>query len=254
MPLKEEHERVGNWLFRWRSYFPLLVLGLLLIGMKDFTYIDENHDLDLIWESFYLIVSFIGLGIRGLVIGYAPEGTSGRNALSQKAVSLNKRGLYSVVRHPLYFGNFFIWLGISLFVRHWTLSIICMLIFWLYYERIILAEEEFLRRTFGTEYEIWADGTPCFFPRLNQWQKPERPFSWRKALKDEYSGFFAIIFTFTVLEMIGDLIVEGKIKFDIEWCVLFLFGLVTYVVLRTMKKTGLLEAKQAKISFPIVDS
>ncbi len=246
MPLRQEFENIGNWLFKWRSYLPLFVLGLALIGMKDFTYIDDDHDLDLIWESFCLTISFIGLAIRVLVSGYVPEGTSGRNTLCQKALSLNKSGLYSVVRHPLYLGNFFIWLGISLFVRHWTLSVICMLVFWVYYERIIFAEEEFLQREFGAEFENWAKSTPCFFPRLGQWRSWDMTFSWRKVMKDEYSGFFAIIATFTSLETIGDLIVEGEIKFDLAWCILFLIGFITYIVLLTMKKTGLLEPRAKK--------
>lgn len=143
MALREEYERIGNWLFRWRSFLPLLVLGLALVGMRDFTYLGNAHKWDLVWEGFCLMVSFFGLGIRALVIGYVPEKTSGRNTLAQKAISLNVTGLYSIVRHPLYLGNFFIWLGISLFARHWLLSVTCMLIFWLYYERIIFAEEEF---------------------------------------------------------------------------------------------------------------
>jgi protein-S-isoprenylcysteine O-methyltransferase Ste14 len=241
MPFKEETIRLGNWLYRWRSYLPLLVLSLALIGMKDFTYIDNNHDADLIWEAFCLMVSFFGLGIRAMVIGYVPEGTSGRNTLSQKTVSVNSTGLYSIVRHPLYLGNFFIWLGISLIVRNWMISLITMLVFWLYYERIIFAEEDFIQKEFGEEYESWANRTPCFYPRFSQWKAPGRPFLWTKVLKDEYSGFFAIIVTFTLLEILGDWMIGGKITLDWEWGVLFSIGLSSYLILRTMKKKGILE-------------
>jgi len=241
MALKEETQTIGNWLFRWRSYLPLLVLVLALVGMRNFTYPGNSHAWDLVWEGFCLAVSFFGLGIRSFVIGYVPEGTSGRNTLVQKAQSLNVTGLYSVVRHPLYLGNFFIWLGISLFVKDWLISVTCMLIFWLYYERIIFAEEEFLREKFGGEFERWADATPCFFPDVRKWVSPERPFSWRKVLKDEYSGFFAIIATFAFLEVIGDFIVERKLIFDRVWCSLFLVGVSSYLTLRALKKNGVLE-------------
>lgn len=241
MALREEYEKIGNWLFRWRSYLPLLVLGLVLIGMRDFTYLGNAHKWDLAWEGFCLMVSFFGLGLRAAVIGYAPEGTSGRNTLGQEALSLNVTGLYSTVRHPLYLGNFFIWLGISLIARHWLLSMTCMFIFWLYYERIIFAEEEFLRKRFGDEFQYWADRTPCFFPKLSLWRAPVNRFSWKKVLKDEHSGFFAIIATFAFLEVFGDWIVDGKLEIDWEWCFLFFIGLSIYLVLRTMKKRGLLE-------------
>lgn len=244
MALKEKMQMIGNWLFRWRSYPPLLVLGLALVGMRDFSYLGNSHTWDLVWEGFCLAVSFFGLGVRSFVIGYVPEGTSGRNTLMQKARSLNVTGFYSVVRHPLYLGNFFIWLGISLYVQNWLISVTCMLIFWLYYERITFAEEEFLRETFGEKFEKWADTTPCFFPDFRKWASPERAFSWKKVLKDEYSGFFAIIATFTFLEVVGDLIVKRKLIFDGVWCLIFLMGVSAYLILRTLKKKGVLEMPQ----------
>lgn len=244
MALREEHEKIGNWLFRWRSYLPLLMLGLALIAMRDFTYLRNNHNWDLVWEAFCLAVSFLGLGIRALVIGYVPEGTSGRNTRAQKARFLNVTGLYSIVRHPLYLGNFFIWLGISLFVHHWMLSLICVLIFWVYYEKIMFAEEEFLRKEFGEEYEAWADRTPCFLPRFRQWKPPSMTFSWKKVLKDEYSGFFAITAAFSFLEIFGDWITQRRLQLDWEWIILFLVGLTTYLTLLTMKKSRMLESKK----------
>jgi protein-S-isoprenylcysteine O-methyltransferase Ste14 len=238
--LKERNVQIGNWLFRWRSYLPLLMLSIALIGMRDFSYIDNDHNADLLWESICLLVSISGLVIRAMVIGFVPEGTSGRNTLSQKATVLNVTGFYSLVRHPLYLGNFFIWLGVSLFVRNWMISLITVLVFWIYYERIIHAEEDFLQKQFGDSYVRWAENTPCIFPRSTKWASPGMPFKWKKVLKDEYSGFFAIIATFTVLEILGDWIIDGKLTFDWEWQVLFGFGLTVYLILRLMKKKGLL--------------
>jgi len=238
MALKEELEREGNWLFRWRSYLPLLLGGIFLIGLKDFDYPAHDHKWDSLWEIFCLLVSFFGLGIRVHVIGHAQEGTSGRNTRKQKAVSLNVTGLYSIVRHPLYLGNFFIWLGISLFPRLWCISLLFVLIFWLYYERIIFAEEEFLRRNFGREFEDWSQETPCFIPKFNRWKRPSISFKLIKALKDEYSGFFAIIASFTFLEVVSDIIIKGAPEADWQWIVIFFIGLSTYLILRTLKKKG----------------
>jgi len=241
MALKEQLENSGNWLFRWRSYLPLLMMGIALIDMRRFTYLDSNYNLNLYWEACCLIVSFARVVIRAAVDGCVPEGTSGRNTLGQEAASLNTTGMYSIVRHPLYLGNFFIWLGISMFMRHWYVSLICTFCFWLYYERIIFAEEEFLRRKFGREFEKWADNIPCFIPKLGKWKPPSMLFSWKKVLKDEYSGLFAIIVSFVFLDVLGTRIVLGKIKFYWEWQVLFWMGFSTYLTLRTMKKKGMLE-------------
>jgi protein-S-isoprenylcysteine O-methyltransferase Ste14 len=243
MALREELEKAGHWLFRWRSYLPLLMIGLCLIAFREFQYPFGSHLLDDAWEIFCLAVSMMGIILRVFTVGFAPDGTSGRNTKSQVAEELNTTGIYSIVRNPLYLGNFIIWLGISLLVRLWWFSLIVILIFWLYYERIIFAEEEFLRSKFGRLYLEWAEKTPIFFPKFNLWRRPTLSFSLRTALKGEYSGFFALIATFTFFEIMGDYFVDGVWEFDTMWQIVFFSGLFIYIVLRIMKKANLLDVK-----------
>jgi protein-S-isoprenylcysteine O-methyltransferase Ste14 len=243
MALREELEKAGHWLFRWRSYLPLLVIGLSLIAFREFEYPFGSQMWDDLWEIFCLTVSMVGITLRALTVGFVPEGTSGRNTKSQVAEELNTTGMYSVVRNPLYLGNFIIWLGISLLVRLWWFSLIVIFIFWLYYERIIFAEEEFLRSKFGRLYLEWTEKTPVFLPELCRWRKPNLSFSLRTALKGEYSGFFAIIATFTFLEVMGDYFAAGVWEFDTMWQIIFFSGLFIYISLRIMKKSNLFDVK-----------
>lgn len=236
MALREELEKQGNRLFRWRSYLPLFLIGIMFIGLRHFEYPGHRHFMDQVWEILCIIVAFFGLGIRVLTIGYTPKNTSGRNTSQQIADTLNITGMYSIVRHPLYVGNFFCWLGISLFVRLWWISLLIILVFWLYYERIIFAEEEYLRRKFGEQYEQWANTVPAFIPRIAQWIPPTLTFSLKNVLKREYSGLFAIITSFTALEILGDIIAEGQLEIDLMWMSLFAIGLLIYIVLRLLKK------------------
>ena len=102
------------------------------------------------------MVALAGLGVRAYVAGHVPQGTSGRNTRSQICEGLNTDGAYSMVRHPLYLGNFLIWLGVALVPRSAWLLLLVTAAFWIYYERIMYAEEEFLRNKFGERYLFWA--------------------------------------------------------------------------------------------------
>ncbi|MBU6392683.1 MAG: DUF1295 domain-containing protein [Planctomycetes bacterium] len=164
MALRNELEKQGRWLFKWRSYLPLLMLPILLIALRDSEYLERiaGNLAENIFDGFCIAISFVGLAIRCITVGYVPKGTSGRNTKGQKAKTLNTTGMYSIIRHPLYFGNFIIFLGVTLFVEVWWFNLIAILAFWLYYERIILAEEKFLRQEFGDLYLKWAEKTPTF--------------------------------------------------------------------------------------------
>ena len=236
MALREEFENTGNWLFRWRSYLPLAMLGLLLLALRDYDYPWGSEALDHVWEGLCLAISFFGLGIRVFTVGFTPYGTSGRNTRKQVAETLNTRGAYSMARNPLYLGNFFMGLGIVLFAHLWWLTLIYILVFWLYYERIIFAEEAFLRRKFGADYLEWAARTPVFIPRLGQYRRAELPFSLRNVLRREYNGFFAVIVVMFLLETVGELFAEGALEFDAGWLALLGGGFVVWLTLRALKK------------------
>jgi len=242
MALREELERAGNCLFRWRSYIPLLLIVPMLLAMHHPDYLAQDRAGNDMWAVFCLAVSLCGLGIRVVTVGHVPRGTSGRNThAGQIAEELNTTGMYSLVRHPLYLGNFTIWIGISLFCRLWWLTAIFALVFWIYYERIMFAEEEFLRRKFGEPYLAWANPTPAFLPRFTGWKRPELPFSLRTVLRREYPGLFGICASFFALEAYQRVAIQGQWRPNPLWTGIFLTGLVVFVALRTLKrKTTLL--------------
>lgn len=236
MALRDELEDSGNWLFRWRSYLPLLLFAPMLIAMRRFTWPLHNQNLHEYWEFACLMVSFLGLAIRCKVVGHAPDKTSGRNTSRQIAEKLNTTGMYSVVRHPLYLGNFLMWLGIAMFCLNFWLVTIFALTFWLYYERIMMAEESFLRRSFGEEFESWAAQTPAFLPRLKGYRKPELSFCLRNVLRREYGGLLGIAVVFLLLEVLEHLVVEGKLVFEPFYVGLVGVSFIAFLLLRTLKR------------------
>ena len=240
MTLRNTLERQGHWLFRRRSYLPLLLIPLLgvAISSSDSPSASPSEEFfEQLWRFISLSIAFGGLGIRLYVIGHVPQNTSGRNRTNQRAEVLNTTGLYSVVRHPLYLANATIIIGLTLSVHVWWFTVITAAAFWLYYERIMFTEEEFLYSRFGDSFLEWAARTPAFFPRFSLWEAPSLPFSLRTVLKREYSGFLGIIVTFTGIELLRELLLEKVFELDSGWIAFSLAGIVLSLALRTLRKT-----------------
>ncbi|MBM3184603.1 MAG: DUF1295 domain-containing protein, partial [Chlamydiae bacterium] len=201
----------------------LITTALLFVSAEELT---------LSQELFCFGISNLGLCIRIFTIGYVPAGTSGRNTALQIAKTLNTKGIYSIIRHPLYLGNFFMWLGLACMTGNlWFVSFF-ILLFWLYYERIMFAEEAFLQRTFDEIFLNWAKNTPAIIPRFSLWKKPDLPFSFRHVLRREYPGFFALILSFVYFHALR----EKTIDIAPFWKKTLVVGIVAYIVFRTLKK------------------
>ena len=237
MPLREELRRDGDWLFRRRGWLPVIMLGVFLLAMRNFHYPWQSRLLEQFWEAACLLVSFTGLGIRVFTIAHVPANTSGRNTRGQKAGRLNTSGIYSIVRHPLYVGNFFMWLGLAMFPRQPWVIFFYVLVFWIYYERIMYSEEEFLRETFPDAFPEWGGRTPAVIPDFSLYRRPELPFSLRNVLRREYNGFFVLVTVFYVFEVLGDYLVQGHWQAGRVWTAFLICSAVIWVVLRTLKKT-----------------
>ena len=136
MSLNRDFESTGNWLFKYRSFLPLFIIPFLFYLLSN----SISGELECILLYSGIIISFLGEAIRIFTVAYTPAGTSGRNTKQQLADTLNTTGIYSLLRHPLYLGNFFMFLGPFIFTGNILGISIFILIFCLYYERIMYEE------------------------------------------------------------------------------------------------------------------
>jgi len=235
MALVHEFENSGNWLFKRRSWLPafMIIAGIVImyLGNRQAILFDMRDEL------IFLGVSLLGQIIRILTVGFTPKNTSGRNTVNgQIADELNVTGIYSLLRHPLYLGNFFMWLGPVLFLRSICFTIIFVLLYWLYYERIMFAEEQFLRRKFGELYDKWSETVSSFIPYSFKYIPPDLPFSVRNVLKREYNSFVNIFVIFALLDLFRNYFLSERIYFTEMWVWLFASSGVIWLVVRTIEK------------------
>jgi len=237
MTVMETLARQGDWFFRWRSYLPpAMAFTLFPLALFQMQYPFGSYRAYELRTLLCLLISLGGMTFRFVIAGYIPQGTSGTNTREQKAVSLNTTGIYSVVRHPLYLGNLLIWLGLAGFTGLWWFVLLVACLFCLFYERIMVAEENFLATQFGEEFYAWARETPAFIPRWRSWRPSPLPFSWRAAVRREYRGFIAVLVSYYVLMLVGTLVVEGRLY--ASWWVntLLAITLQAYIGVRYVKK------------------
>jgi protein-S-isoprenylcysteine O-methyltransferase Ste14 len=242
--LKNVMVKQGHWLFRWRSYLPLLVLPLAVETFLASGWMtrEVGHFGEDLWDIFCLLVAVAGLTVRVLTVGFVPQGTSGRNTGRQKADTLNTTGMYSVVRHPLYLGNFLVFMGVVLLLKGSIFALFAAVIYVVYYERIILAEEEFLEQAHGFAFRQWASVTPVIAPTFRIWAPPALRFSWRSALRREFHTVFLISVLFFISELLEGLVI-GRLTFgqwvahEPQWLIFALAGGALYVAVMTIKKT-----------------
>jgi protein-S-isoprenylcysteine O-methyltransferase Ste14 len=243
MALKEEFRRQGDWLFRWRSYLPFLLMPLMALALREGFWLEVHvgRSADMAWKILAFLVSCSGLVVRGAVAGIVPAFTSGRNVEEQIAESLNTTGIYSAVRHPLYLGNFLIMFGAVLFTEAGWFILLCLGFFWIYYERIMYAEEAFLEEKFGETFRAWAEKTPAFLPNFRGWISSALPFSLRVVLRKEYTGFFVLVFLFTAAQFLSNGLVKQEWGLSPAWQGFFFGGAFVYLLLMALKRlTGLL--------------
>lgn len=235
MALIHSFEKSGNFLFRNRGQIPVIlyILVIPVIYFTDYSKLNDITQLILTYISIFL--SVLGFIIRAVSIGTTPQGTSGRNTESQVAESLNITGIYSTVRHPLYLGNYLMWIGIILFSFNFYFVIIVSLAFWLYYERIMFAEERFLERKFGEEYMNWSKKVPAFIPCFKNYRKSETPFSPVSVLRREYSGFLATVFSFAFIDYLRYFFIHGRIDIYRTSTYVLIIALIITIILRTLK-------------------
>ncbi len=244
MSLQSELVSQGNFLFKHRSNLPLLLLmlGIAVMGYS----IYNGFFLDYLqprYEILSLIIGLLGLFIRIVTVGYTPVNTSGRNTKVQLADELNTTGMYSLVRHPLYLGNYLMWLSIAILTQHIWFILLFITCYWLYYERIMIAEESFLISKFGEIYADWANKVPSFIPRKFRWTKPKYPFSFKKVLKKEKNGLFALFLIFYLFKGVETFLLDGEVVLGgWQYYGMIITGII-YLILKVLKYRGFFDEK-----------
>ena len=90
---------------------------------------------------------------------------------------LARTGAYSLVRHPLYLGNFLILVGFAIAGGNWVVMGVVVFFFLFYYPAAIRYEDHKLEGIFGDEWRSWSSNIPGMFPTGFNW-RPNKDARW----------------------------------------------------------------------------
>lgn len=237
MALVHSFEKNGNLLFKYRGQIPVLlfVLSIPVVYFTDYQFLNKFDGLETGLLITCSLVSLLGQVIRAIAIGTSNKYTSGRNTKEQVAEALNTKGIYSTLRHPLYLGNYFMWIGIVMYTFNIWFVVTVSLLFWIYYERIMFAEERFLERKFGDSYVDWSMKVPPFWPSFKNYEANPIPFSMKTILRREYSGVTATILGFVFVAFLRDWFQTGEVHLKPIYGLVSAIALFITILLRTLK-------------------
>lgn len=212
MALLEEFEKQGRGLSKYGKGIPftvLMIAYILLLKGERYPasfYFQETFAEEL-YEDLCVILSLVGFAIYSYSLGAATvpplKRTKGR-----ATDSYQQTGIYSVVRHPKYIGMVTMWMGPALITGFLWFEIAYWLFCWLYYERIMAAEETNTRSLLSPIYRNVADKTPAFIPNILLFKKPQFPFDWRKAVLREDNQLTYVTVAFFIFDFSSEMIDE----------------------------------------------
>jgi protein-S-isoprenylcysteine O-methyltransferase Ste14 len=232
----------GNSLYHARKQLLPGIAIALIITIKPSLF-QGSQALDQLMLILGVMIALTGEVLRLATIGFAYIHRGGKNR-QVYASKLVVKGLYAHTRNPMYVGNFLITMGLTLLYGSPLLTLLIFLSFGFVYLAVISAEEDFLKKKFGQEFENYTKTVNRFWPNLRGLGQTLREFdhyNWRKALDKE---------TGTIVEalLIGVALVAWKsyslygfadsLSVFAILAVMLLLTVALYSVVRYLRKEG----------------
>ncbi len=121
-----------------------------------------------------------------------------------KGKSLAQEGPYAMTRNPLYFGSFFMAIGVLLAGQGYWLLLPFGVFFLTLYVPVMKREEQELLQGYGEKFLEYARRVPMFFPRLAPSPSHSSTFLWSRVVRNrEHRTLmgFAIVEIILILQL-----------------------------------------------------
>ncbi len=231
--MKDWKLKLGNFLFKHRSFTPVPLIILVFIIFKPIDLEEKNNIINLVG----LLIFLLGEIVRIIAVGYAYTGTSGRESYL-RAESLNINGIYSIVRNPLYIGNFFIFTGLVIVFSNIFAVLVFGIFLILQYYFVILAEEKFLKEKYGKDYENYYTQVRRIIPTFKDYRKNQNPFNLKTVVFKENDSVFNMLVMYILVLLYKEKAFTGNISRPFIYIIPGVILMAAYIIVKIIKRRG----------------
>jgi protein-S-isoprenylcysteine O-methyltransferase Ste14 len=226
---------IGQFFFKHRNYVsPLVVLALVLAAPPRLGFGTRRGDLALVLSG--VALTLVGQVLRVAVIGYAYIKRGGKDK-QVYAQSLVQEGFFAHCRNPLYVGNLLVMFGVFVVYNSPWVYAVGIPFFLFLYITIVMAEEDYLVRRFGGEYQSYCRRVNRFIPGLRGLGKSLEgmSFDWQRVIRKEYGTIFANVATLIIVLAWKQHRLTGKASIPLMLSIIP--AILAYAAARYAKKT-----------------
>ncbi len=183
---------VGNFFFRHRNaVFPVVFL-LVVLTMRP--RIIGTPSLDRLLILAGVLVAVAGEALRLVTIGfdYIDRGGKNRKVYASRLV---QGGVYGLTRNPMYLANGMIAVGMTMLTGSPLTYVLVIPFFLFVYQAIISAEEAFLHKQFGRDYEEYCTRANRILPSFRGIREAfaGMRYNWKRSLKQDLSTIAGVL-------------------------------------------------------------
>jgi protein-S-isoprenylcysteine O-methyltransferase Ste14 len=234
--------KIGNFFFKHRNWLFIFFYGALFIPSWPIVSREQLGESYLWWPILIgLIVTVTGQLIRGLTIGLAYIVRGGKEG-KPYAEGLVTDGIFNHCRNPLYVGNILMLLGVGILANSLLYVAVVIPVFLFIYQAIVLAEEDFLRKKFGSGFDEYCKKVNRWFPNFSGLGKTmsSMEFKWKRWILKEHTTQYIWLAGIILILLIRYPELTGNEETQRNTTGIILLSALTllYILIRVLKKTG----------------
>ena len=185
-PLRRWNIAVGNFFFTYRNAVFPATFALVVLVLRPRVIGTPALDRRLVLCG--VAVALAGEAVRLATIGFEYIERGGKNK-QVYASRLVQGGVYGLTRNPMYVGNGLIAIGLTMAAGSPAIYAVVLPFFLFIYQAIISAEEAYLRRRFGEDYDRYCARVNRFLPSFREASRAfaGMRYDWKSAVRKELS-------------------------------------------------------------------